>query len=97
MKKINKKTLLETATYLMFEINEEQLNILAQEYEDVFHAFEEIKNLPEVDQIKPMFFPYSLYGELREDIPEQTLTQEEALKNAPKKKGGQIVLPKVVK
>ena len=53
--------------------------------------------MPEVDQLKPMFFPYSLFGELREDIPEQTLTQEEILNNAPKKKGGQIVLPKVVK
>lgn len=97
MKKISKKTLLDTATHLMFEINEEQLNILVQEYEDIFHAFEEIKNLPEVDQLKPMFFPYSLFGELREDIPEQTLTQEEILNNAPKKKGGQIVLPKMVK
>lgn len=97
MKKVDKTTLLETATNLMFDIDPLQLAILVEEYEDIFQAFEEICHLPQVDEVEPLFFPYEIFGELRMDIPFNTLTQEEALRNVRNKKDGQIIIPKVIK
>ena len=44
-----------------------------------------------------MTFPYEIFNDyLREDVPSDVLTKEEALKNAKNVKDGQIKLPKVV-
>ena len=44
-----------------------------------------------------MVYPFDVFTtEMREDVAEQPLTREEALKNSQRKVGGQIKLPKVV-
>ncbi len=51
-----------------------------------------------MDDVEPMSLPYPVTTtEMREDIAEKPLTQEEALKNAGDKKDGMIILPKVVR
>ncbi|HHT67405.1 MAG TPA: Asp-tRNA(Asn)/Glu-tRNA(Gln) amidotransferase subunit GatC [Erysipelotrichaceae bacterium] len=97
MKKVSKETLLETAHNLMFDIDEEQLRILSEEYEDIFEATKNIQIIPGVDEVEPMVFPYEIFGELREDSPSSSLSLEEALKNAENVRDGHIVIPKVVK
>jgi aspartyl/glutamyl-tRNA(Asn/Gln) amidotransferase C subunit len=98
MKKVSQKSLLEAAHNLMFDIDEVELQILTEEYADILEAIECMKNIPNIDHVKPMVFPYDLVTDyLREDIADNVLDKKEALKNASKVEDGQIVIPKVVK
>lgn len=98
MKKVSPKTLLEAAHNLMFDIDDVELKVLEEEYADILEAIAHIETIPNVDHAKAMVFPYELITDtLREDIVGETLSQEEALRNASKVEEGQIVIPKVVK
>ena len=98
MKTANEKTLLEAAHNLMFDIDDIELEVLTEEYADILEAIECMKNIPNIDHVKPMVFPYELVTDyLREDVVASCLSQEEALKNASKVEEGQIVIPKVVR
>lgn len=98
MKTVNEKTLLEAAHNLMFDIDNVELEVLKEEYADILDAIEEMKSIPNIDQLRPMIFPYEIVTDsLREDEINNVLSQQEALKNASKVEEGQIVIPKVVK
>ncbi|MBO6262325.1 MAG: Asp-tRNA(Asn)/Glu-tRNA(Gln) amidotransferase GatCAB subunit C [Bacilli bacterium] len=98
MKTANEKTLLEAAHNLMFDINDVELEVLKEEYADILDAIEEMKSIPNIDQLRPMIFPYEIVTDyLREDVTDNVLDKKEALKNASKVEDGQIVIPKVVK
>ena len=98
MKKVSQKSLLEAAHNLMFDIDSVELEILKEEYADILDAIEEMKTIPNIDQLRPMIFPYEIVTDsLREDEINNVLSQQEALKNASKVEEGQIVIPKVVK
>ena len=98
MKKVSQKSLLEAAHNLIFDIDEVELQVLTEEYADILEAIECMKNIPNIDHVKPMVFPYDLVTDyLKEDVTEPCLTQQEALKNASKVEEGQIVIPKVVR
>ena len=98
MKKVSRKTLLEAAHNLMFDIDEIELKVLEEEYADLLEAIEHMKTIENIDHVKPMVFPYELVTDyLREDVAETPLSQQDALKNATRVEEGQIVIPKVVK
>ena len=98
MKKVSQKTLLAAAHNLMFDIDDIELEVLTEEYADLLVAIEHMKNIPNIDHVKAMVFPYDLVTDyLREDEVKPCLSQEEALKNASKVEDGQIVIPKVVR
>ncbi len=48
------------------------------------------------DQVEPLVFMSDSLNVLREDIPKQTITHEEALRNAPKKDSDYFRIPKVL-
>lgn len=48
------------------------------------------------DQVEPLVFMSDSINVLREDIPKQTITHEEALRNAPKKDSDYFRIPKVL-
>ena len=48
------------------------------------------------DNIEPLIFMTDEIGNLREDDPQVTITQKEALKNAPKKDSDYFRIPKVL-
>lgn len=98
MNKIDKETLIEAAHNLKFDISEEEILVLQEEFDDIEAEIEFIKTLPHIDEVEPMVFPYEIYTDyLREDIPDTPLQQEEVLRNAEKVVDGQIAIPKVVK
>ena len=98
MNKVNKETLKLSAEKLMFEIDDSQYDTLIKEFNRIVLAMEEIGKLPHIDEVEPMIFPFEVTTTyLREDIPEEPLSREDALKNSQDVKDGQIKLPKVVK
>ena len=97
MKAISKDILKTSSKKLMFEMEEIQYDTLLLEFESVLKQINYISLIPGVDDVEPMVFPFDISTDsLREDEPEQPLTQEEALKNSKEVENGQIRLPKVV-
>ena len=97
MKKVNKEVLKDAANRLMFDMNDEEYDLLLNEFDIILKQMEMLGHIPEIDEEKPMTFPFDVRTTLmREDIPETPLDREEALKNAGNKKENQIKIPKVL-
>lgn len=97
MKPINKETLKIAAHKLMFDMDEAEYDTLLKEFSTILNQMELIGQIPHVDDVEPMTFPYDItVSALREDEIEKPLDREEALRNASDVVDGQIRLPKVV-
>ena len=97
MKKINKETLKIAANKLMFDMSEQEYEILLKEFEVLESQMNLIAEIEGIDEAEPMTFPFEVTTSfLREDEPATPLIRDEALKNAKDVVDGQIRLPKVV-
>lgn len=97
MKTVNKEILKTAARNLLFDMSEEEYDTLLKEFDIILAQMDYIGSLPGVDELEPMTFPYEIKVDfLREDIPSEPLTREDALRNAHDVSNGQIKLPKVV-
>ena len=98
MKKVSKEILKNTANKLMFDMTDEQYDMLVKEFSILIKQMELIGDIPNVDDAEPMTFPFDITNDLlREDEPTSPLNREDVLKNATDVVDGQIRLPKVVK
>ena len=97
MKEINKNVLKEASEKLMFKMEEDQYDTLLKEFEIITKQMSLISDIPGVDDVQPMTFPYAVKTTfLREDVASEPINRDEALKNAGDVVEGQIRLPKVV-
>ncbi|MDR0934882.1 MAG: Asp-tRNA(Asn)/Glu-tRNA(Gln) amidotransferase subunit GatC [Erysipelotrichaceae bacterium] len=97
MKKVTKEILKKAANNILLDMSEEEYDTLLSEFDIILNQMEYIGSLPGVDELEPMTFAFDVKTDfLREDVPEEPLTREEALKNAHDISNGQIKLPKVV-
>lgn len=65
---------------------------------DLNRMLDFVDKLNELDteKVEPLIYMTSEHNVLRPDIPENTITQKEALKNAPKKDSDYFKAPKVI-
>lgn len=97
MKQITKETLKEAATKLMFRLNDDELDALVKEFDIIVKQMQLIGDIPGVDEVEPMTFPFDCtVTYLRDDISTTPVDREEILKNAKDVVDGQIRLPKVI-
>lgn len=92
---INKELMDKIAKLARVDVPADQREKLAKEFAEIISFVEQIDKL-DLDVIEPMERPGTEPMPLREDIPRETLSQEEALENAPEKSGGQFKVPRVV-
>ena len=98
MKPINKQILKDAAKKMMFDMEEEQYDTLLKEFDLVLEQISILESVPNIDEVEPMVFPYEITTTyLREDVIEEPLTREEALRNTKEVINGQIALPRVIK
>ena len=93
--KIDIKTVDEIAHLARLEFNDEsKVEIL----NDLNRMLEWVDKLNELDteNVEPLIYMTEEKNILREDVPEITITQREALKNAPKKDSDYFKVPKVI-
>ena len=96
MKEINKELLQDCAHRLMFDMTDEQYELLEKEFKIILKQMELIE-VNDVDELTPMTFPFDVtVTYLRDDDVIETITTEEALSNAKDVVENQIRLPKVV-
>lgn len=97
MKEYNIEVLKDAAKRLLFDMSESEYETLLKEFDIVTKQMDIIGSNKDIDKYEPMAFPFECSTSfMREDIPEEPLSREDALKNSKRKVGGQIKLPKVV-
>ena len=97
MKEYNIDVLKDAANRLLLDMSESEYETLLSEFDIVTKQMKPLDDNKELDKIEPMVYPFEIFTtEMREDVAEQPLTREEALRNSQRKVGGQIKLPKVV-
>ncbi len=66
--------------------------------EQLGHILGYVDKLREVDVsgVEPMAHPFPLTNVMREDVPGESLSQDDAMRNAPSRSGGLFVVPKIV-
>lgn len=97
MKEYNIEVLKDAANRLLLDMSEDEYRTLLSEFDIVTKQMKPLGDNRELDKLEPMVFPYEVYTtELREDVAEEPLSRDEAIRNSQRKVGGQIKLPKVV-
>jgi aspartyl-tRNA(Asn)/glutamyl-tRNA(Gln) amidotransferase subunit C len=93
--KIDIKTVDEVAHLARLEFNEESKQEILNDMNRML-AFVDKLNEVNTDSVEPLIYMTEETNVLREDEPETTITQKEALKNAPKKDSDYFKVPKVI-
>jgi aspartyl/glutamyl-tRNA(Asn/Gln) amidotransferase C subunit len=88
----NKELLASLSKSLHFELSENELSALFNEFNSLINDFGAINKL-NVEHLEPTHFCVKQsYSSLREDVPVATKNPEEIIKNAPNKRDGYIVV-----
>lgn len=68
---------------------------IQQDMENILSFMDKLQEVP-TENVEPLIFMTQEINRLREDIPVNSISQEEALKNAPKKDSDYFRIPKVL-
>lgn len=80
----------------MFEISDEEMPALVEEYNVFMNHVKALENIDTSD-VEPLAFPYEIETTyLREDVASSVISRDDALKNAKSVQDHQIKVPKVV-
>jgi len=93
--KIDIKTVDEVAHLARLEFNDEAKAEIVNDMNRML-AFVDKLNELNTDNVEPLIYMTDERNVMREDEPKQTITQKEALKNAPKKDSDYFKVPKVI-
>ena len=94
---IEKEKLKKYAKLLMFDMDEEEYSTLQEEFDIILKQMELIANIPDIESVKPMTFPFiNRDAKLREDVVGDYLTTGEVLANVKHQVDDQVKIPKVV-
>jgi aspartyl-tRNA(Asn)/glutamyl-tRNA(Gln) amidotransferase subunit C len=77
------------------ELTEEELDEQARHINTLLAQFEILQQI-DVTDVEPTSHAFPVYNVLREDISRPSLPQEEVLANAPEKRDGCFVVPRIV-
>ncbi|MDQ0362796.1 Asp-tRNA(Asn)/Glu-tRNA(Gln) amidotransferase subunit GatC [Breznakia pachnodae] len=84
------------ANQIMLDLNDEEAASLQNDFEVLLQQMDLLNKIDTTD-VEEMIYPFETpTAYLREDEVSNVLSQEDALKNAPEVKEGQIIVPKVV-
>lgn len=94
---IEKEKLKKYAELLMFDMKDEEYEVLQEEFQVILKQMELIEKIPNIDKYSPMTFPFKNEDvTLREDEVGDYLTVSEVLENVKHEVGDQVKVPKVV-
>jgi aspartyl-tRNA(Asn)/glutamyl-tRNA(Gln) amidotransferase subunit C len=77
------------------EFEGEDKKLIIQDLERIVGMMDTLQQIP-TDDVEPLIFMTDEYNALREDVAEVSLSQQEVLKNAPKKDSDYFRIPKVL-
>lgn len=92
---VDKKTIEHVASISRINLTQQESEKLCTELSDILELFSVINEV-NTDGIEPSFQPIEIKNVTREDVPEESLTQKKALKNAQQKEDGFFKGPRSV-
>ena len=94
--KIDKKTVERLAELSKLEFSEKEKEEMLQDFQKIVHFVDKLKEV-NTDGVEPLVYVNEhVTNVVREDIPGETVSREEALKNAPDKDTNYIKIPTVL-
>lgn len=93
--KITKEDAKKTALLARISLREEESERIANELTKILDYFEKIKTL-NTDDVEPMNHILDINNVFRDDDIKESISPQTAVKNAPKKFGSFVVVPKVI-
>jgi len=92
---IDDKTVMRIAELSKLEFNTEEREEIRKDLNRILGFIDQLNTL-NTDQVEPLMFMSDEVNVLREDVVVESITQDEALKNAPKKDSDYFRVPKVL-
>ena len=93
--KITEEIVNHIAHLARLEFEGEKKEAIRKDMENIISFMDKLNEVP-TDNVEPLIFMNDEVNKLREDVSEDTITQREALKNAPKKDSDYYRIPKVL-
>jgi aspartyl-tRNA(Asn)/glutamyl-tRNA(Gln) amidotransferase subunit C len=76
-------------------LTEAEAKVFQKQLDDVLQYVEKLRQV-DVSDVEPAAHTLPIFNVLREDVPRDWFTAEQALSNAPRKANGLFIVPKVV-
>jgi len=93
--KISEEIVEHIAHLARLEFEGDKKQAIKQDMENIISFMNKLSEIP-TDNVEPLIFMSDEYNKLREDVAFVTITQDEGLKNAPKKDSDYFRIPKVL-
>ena len=88
--KVSAEEVKKIALLSRLEIKEDRVEAVQQQLSDILSYMELI------EQVEPTAHAVSMSNVMRDDVPQESLPNEDALRNAPEAEGGYFKVPKVI-
>lgn len=95
MDRITKDEVQHVADLARLSFSDEELKTFTKQLDDIIGFAEQMNEL-DTDGVEPTTHVLDMDNVLREDLSREWLTRDEALKNAPEQKDGQVKVPSVL-
>ena len=92
----SKDTIEKVAKLALLDLTEEDKEKFSKQLGDILSYFEKLNDL-DTSKIEPTTHAIDLKNVYREDVPKNSLSNEDALKNAEHKKDGYFKAPRILK
>ena len=93
--KIDEKLVKDIAQLARLEFSNDELLRFTDDFSKILEYVDAVRELP-IEDCEPAVQVFDIELKLREDRAEQSFSQEQALSNAPQKKDGCFIVPRVV-
>jgi aspartyl-tRNA(Asn)/glutamyl-tRNA(Gln) amidotransferase subunit C len=93
--KISEEIVDHIAHLARLEFEGDKKRAILNDMENIISFMDKLSEV-DTDNVEPLIFMNEEYNKLREDVAKVTVTQDEALKNAPKKDSDYFRIPKVL-
>jgi len=93
--KITKQEVEHVAKLARLELSEQEKDKLTDQMSNILTYVEKL-NEADTQGIEPTSHVLDIKNVMREDVPEESLSQERALANAPEKAAGHFKVPKII-
>ncbi|UIZ92992.1 Asp-tRNA(Asn)/Glu-tRNA(Gln) amidotransferase subunit GatC [Corynebacterium sp. CNCTC7651] len=95
MAEISRDEVSRIARLARIALNEDELDNIAQQLDTIIDAVSKVQQV-DTEGVTPMSHPHSIEAGMREDVKRDTLTQEQALDQAPAVEEDRFVVPQIL-
>ena len=93
--KVDKKLIKGVAGVARLELTDEEIRQFEGDFKEILESFSKLDEV-DVEGVKESFQPVEIKNRLREDLVEESLSQEDALSNTKNKKDGYFKGPRAI-